>query len=191
MPLTDSSWPVKVGGSQKKRTGGSDGETRGGEGEEGGMEEDIPNSKRRAAFPWQLGSHSNRPAKDAISMKKYLLTLDCTVCPQTQTHCYALVPMCEDDAHSPGSETLTHLRSIMRAQLHATYVGSSVIGLAPLGWRKRHIVSVILLTVLFGPQTSKDLLQISLRGPSPPFIVSLTATVCMPAPPTYLHVSYM
>lgn len=35
-----------------------------------GMEEDISNSKRRAVFPWQLGSHGNSPAKDAITMKK-------------------------------------------------------------------------------------------------------------------------
>lgn len=46
------------------------------------MEKDISNSKRHAVFPWQLGFHGNGLAKDAISVKKYLLTLYCTVCTQ-------------------------------------------------------------------------------------------------------------
>lgn len=36
---------------------------------------DVSNSKRRAVFPWQLGSHGNGRAKDAISVcakKKYI-----------------------------------------------------------------------------------------------------------------------
>lgn len=40
------------------------------EGRKRGTEEDISNSKRHAVFPWQLGSHRNSPAKDAIRMKK-------------------------------------------------------------------------------------------------------------------------
>lgn len=40
------------------------------EGRKRGTEEDISNSKGRAVFPWQLGSHRNSRAKDAIRMKK-------------------------------------------------------------------------------------------------------------------------
>lgn len=50
--------------------------------EKRGIEKDISNSKRRAVFPWQLGFYRNGLAKDAISVKKYLLTLRRTVCTQ-------------------------------------------------------------------------------------------------------------
>lgn len=50
------------------------------------MEKDNSNSKRHAVFPWQLGFHRNGLGKDAISVKKQLLTLYYTVCTQIQEH---------------------------------------------------------------------------------------------------------
>lgn len=63
----------KSGDAEGPEKARSEDETRGDGGEEGqkrGTEEDISNSKRRAVFPWQLGSHRNSPAKDAIRRGK-------------------------------------------------------------------------------------------------------------------------
>jgi len=75
--LTGSSWPVKDG-EEEDQEAKSEEETR--RKEALGIEKDISNSKRHAVFPWQLGFHRNGLAKDAISVKKYPLTLSCTVC---------------------------------------------------------------------------------------------------------------
>lgn len=125
---------------------------------EGGsrVEEDISNSKRHVVFPWQLGFHRNNLAKDAISVKKYLLTLYCTACTQIQEHILSYTSrlhLQDTWAHScTWFYLLTHLRSIIRAQSQATHFESSVMGLAFLtlchSFSKLMLLAVLVALVL-------------------------------------------
>lgn len=76
------------------------------------MEKDISNSKRHAVFPWQPGFHGNGPAKDAISVKKYLLTLRCTVCTQIQGH---IRPSAHASREDEDEDKHTHTQCVLSA----------------------------------------------------------------------------
>lgn len=84
----------------------------------------------------------------------------------------------------------THLRSIIIAQLQATYVRGSIIGLAL--WEKKWqivllIVLAVLVLILFWLCSSNHFVRIRLKGPNSPYIISLTLTVCRLQTPTHPH----